>query len=135
MSYSFNVPSVAPDATKASICLSNPLETRNTKSRFNVRCVLNIFSAMVSPKMRNYTEDGLKSRIWQGGCANFLSGASDHCTSTRRERRQKICCKANVAKFNFSSRLQYISGDSGKRRVDPSAAIILRPFQIPALSS
>ncbi len=26
-----------------------------------------------------------KLGIWQGGCANFLSGASDHCASTRRE--------------------------------------------------
>jgi len=31
----------------------------------------------------------------------FLSGASDHCACTRRERRQKICCKANKARFLF----------------------------------
>ena len=33
----------------------------------------------------------------QGGCANFLSGASDHCTSTRREWSRKICCKGDAA--------------------------------------
>jgi hypothetical protein len=35
----------------------------------------------------------------QGGCENFLSGASDHCTSTRRERRRKIFCKADAGDF------------------------------------
>src|SRR5437879_5947365 len=38
----------------------------------------------------------------------FLSGASDHCTSTRRERRQKICRKANAAKFQLFDRFRYI---------------------------
>ncbi|MCP5506341.1 MAG: nitroreductase family protein [Chlamydiales bacterium] len=26
-----------------------------------------------------------KLGIWQGGCANFFPGASDHCASTRRK--------------------------------------------------
>ena len=37
----------------------------------------------------------------------FLSGASDHCACTRRERKQKICCKANEARFQFFKHFQY----------------------------
>jgi D-methionine transport system substrate-binding protein len=49
-----------------------------------------------------------KLGILQGGCSNFLFGASDHCASTRRERRQKICRIANAAKSQLLNHFRYI---------------------------
>lgn len=48
-----------------------------------------------------------KLRVWQGGCANFLSGAIDHYASTRHSRRQRICCIANADKNQFLNHFRY----------------------------
>jgi hypothetical protein len=38
----------------------------------------------------------------------FVSRASDHCASTRRARRPKICCEADVVKSPDFKLLEYI---------------------------
>jgi hypothetical protein len=55
----------------------------------------------------------------QGGCEIFLSGASDHCTSTRRERRRKIFCKADAGDF-LNIVLNYYNHFLGSASIDMS---------------
>ena len=51
---------------------------------------------------------GQELGILQEGCANFFPGASNHCACTRRKRRRKIGCKADVAKNQLLSHVRYI---------------------------
>jgi len=48
-----------------------------------------------------------------------LAGASDHCHKARRERRQKICCQADVVKYAIISRKWYYFMKCNKESLDP----------------
>src|SRR5579862_5235963 len=57
--------------------------------------------------MKNIPKCIQKLEFLQGSCANFFSGASDHCACTRRERRRKIGRKADAAKNQLLNAFRY----------------------------
>ena len=71
-----------------------------------------------------------KLGIWQGGCANFLSGASDHCASyTARVKTKNVLHSQRSQKTTFESFSVYEVGEfadakGGRFASDPARVTI-----------